>query len=191
MVGSSWDLEKALSIAASYPVRNAVSVIVSAAEDLCCYNNVSNLIVLRYAESVLRTNYEYAAIVNEDYKTNGAHFYILFDVYNDYCKQIKYMLSQRGISTSRCTDSLVTAVVQLLSDNLALLVSEAETVSAVENKKWALYRHNNVTRYYANSVYLKDSIEKQIKYLIRDLWKLAPDEVIKYLKAYNPKDAST
>jgi hypothetical protein len=187
MVGSSWDVGKAVSLAESYPVRNAVSVILSTTKDFC-YGSISNLLVLRYAESVLRTNYEYAAIVKEDYKTNGAHFHILFDVYTDYCKQLKYMLSQRGVSISRCADSLVTAVVQLLSDNLALLLSEAETVSAVENKKWALYKHDSITRHYVNSAYLKDSIKKQIKYLIYDLWKLAPDEVIKYLKRYKPED---
>ena len=187
MVGSSWNVEKAVSIAESYPVRNAVSVILSATKDFC-YGSISNLIVLRYAESVLRTNYEYAAVVKEECKTNGIHFYILFDVYQDYCKQLKYMLSQRGVGTSRCADSLVTAVVQLLTDNLALLLSQAETVSAIENKKWALYKHDNITRHYVNSAYLKDSIQKQIKYLIQDLWNLAPDEVIKYLKAYKPKD---
>ena len=184
---SSWDVEKAVSVAESYPARNAVSVILSATKDFC-YGSISNLIVLRYAESVLRTNYEYAAVVQEHYKTNGAHFYILFDVYQDYCKQLKYMLSQRGVGTSRCADSLVAAVVQLLTDNLALLLSQAETVSAIENKKWALYKHDNITRHYVNSAYLKDSIQKQIKYLIQDLWNLAPDEVIKYLKAYKPKD---
>jgi hypothetical protein len=187
MVGSSWDAEKAVSLAESYPVRNAVSVILSATKDFC-YGGISNLIVLSYAESVLRTNYEYAAVVQEHYKTNGAYFYILFDVYQDYCKQLKYMLSQRGVGTSRCADSLVAAVVELLTDNLALLLSQAETVSAVENKKWALYKHDNITRHYVNSAYLKDSIQKQIKYLIQDLWNLAPDEVIKYLKVYKPKD---
>lgn len=186
-MGSSWDLEKAVSVTESYPVRNAVSVILSTTKDFC-YGSISNLLVLRYAESVLRTNCEYATIVKEDYKTNGAHFHILFDVYTDYCKQLKYMLSQRGVGTSRCADSLVAAVVQLLSDNLALLLSEAETVSAVETKKWALYKHDNITRHYVNSAYLNDSIKKQLKSLISDLYKLAPDEVIKYLKVYKPKD---
>ena len=63
-MGSSWDVEKAVSVAESYPVRNAVSVILSATKDFC-YGSISNLIVLRYAESVLRTNYEYAAVVFE------------------------------------------------------------------------------------------------------------------------------
>ena len=186
-MGSSWDVEKAVSLAESYPVRNAVSVILSTTKDFC-YGSISNLFVLGYAESVWRTNYEYASVVSEDYKTNGAHFSILVLVYTDYCKRLKYMLSQRGISTSRCTDSLVTAVIQLLTDNLALLISEAEIVSTEENKKWGLYKHINIARYYASIAYLKDSIKKQIKYLIYDLWKLAPDEVIKYLKRYKPED---